>query len=35
MGAATGLPVDAVNDADAAGMAETNWGARQGRTRAW
>ncbi len=27
MGAATGLPVSAVNDADAAGMAEVKWGA--------
>ena len=27
VGAATGLPVTAVNDADAAGIAETNWGA--------
>lgn len=30
MGTATGLPVTAVNDADAAGMAETKWGAAQG-----
>jgi len=30
MGAATGLPVTAVNDADAAGVAETKWGAAQG-----
>jgi polyphosphate glucokinase len=27
VGTATGLPVTAVNDADAAGIAETNWGA--------
>ena len=31
MGTATGLPVIAVNDADAAGIAETRWGAGKGR----
>jgi polyphosphate glucokinase len=30
VGAATGLPVTAVNDADAAGMAESLWGAGKG-----
>jgi len=30
VGAATGLPVHAVNDADAAGIAETYWGAAMG-----
>jgi polyphosphate glucokinase len=30
VGVATGLPVTAVNDADAAGIAETNWGAAKG-----
>jgi polyphosphate glucokinase len=30
VGAATGLPVHAVNDADAAGIAETYWGAAKG-----
>lgn len=31
VGAATGLPVTAVNDADAAGVAEANWGAAKGQ----